>query len=441
MMPTCTQECAAEEAELLAAEDGSLPDESWESVKALPPFPTPSRCELCAERSGGCLLVGMIIAFCVSCVMLTTGSAVPSAVPIATFCRYLVCTEAIVALSFLFALQYLGLGAIERTPETCFPLPEVIADRLRRDSRAAVLGRRALSDGNAPLVPVAVPATERTLAYRLRAAVEGQGNVHDPAGVRGVYCVRCFVWRSEDGHHCSECQRCVPEFDHHCGVLGCCVNGGGFRGNMWIFIGLICMAAVGLSTTVLTGFLVHANGGIELPTPAREIIRERERLAAQVRAAASSATAASTRSQLLLARQQALKQGNWTALTTSVQALAPLSGSSTLGRRTPHPHGGERGLEQVETGGGATASDVPLQPLQSATTLAAANEERSDGGSSPTTLALAGSGETANMYLYWLCVATVMAVGVYALWRGLMWLFYHRYAHKRRTKPTTRRVA
>ena len=82
-----------------------------------------------------------------------------------------------------------------------------------------------------------------TVTSALRAAASGLGNIKDPAGERGVYCVRCFVWRAEDGHHCSECNRCTNDFDHHCGVLGCCVGGRGRVGNMWLFTTLITMAA------------------------------------------------------------------------------------------------------------------------------------------------------------------------------------------------------
>ena len=156
----------------------------------------------------------------------------------AVFCRALIYVEALLAYTCLITLQYFGpcVFAVKRTPETCFPLPEKLLHNMRASARN---GERRGSVTSA-----------------LKEATAGLGNLTDPAGERGVYCVRCFVWRAEDGHHCSECQRCFNDFDHHCGVLGCCVCGRGFKGNMWAFTLLITMAAVGLITAISSAALL-----------------------------------------------------------------------------------------------------------------------------------------------------------------------------------------
>ena len=43
------------------------------------------------------------------------------------------------------------------------------------------------------------------------------------------YCSTCRIWRAPSTSHCSACDRCVYNFDHHCGVLECCIGIGNHR--------------------------------------------------------------------------------------------------------------------------------------------------------------------------------------------------------------------
>ena len=92
------------------------------------------------------------------------------------------------ALVALLGLMLSDPGVIRRSPQTCYPVPADVAERLR--------------DGK--------PRPERNVA-------EGDRS----------YCVRCLVWRSSTHgacclargttlhpHHCSSCRRCVADFDH-----------------------------------------------------------------------------------------------------------------------------------------------------------------------------------------------------------------------------------
>jgi hypothetical protein len=235
--------------------------------------------DLCCQRVLGKFVVSMFVCMFVGITWVASHAhkSSVSTGEAAMFCRAVIYFEALVAFSCLATLQYCGscTVAVRRTPERCFPLPDELVHGLRR----------AHAEGP--------PSLSVTTA--LRHAASGMHNVSDPAGQRGVYCVRCFVWRAEDGHHCaprasdaatrtrthnirasphqlgppragvahayivplhtisgpfvrvcpgSECQRCVEDFDHHCGVLGCCVAGRGLKGNMWLFLTLISMAAV-----------------------------------------------------------------------------------------------------------------------------------------------------------------------------------------------------
>ena len=76
-----------------------------------------------------------------------------------------------------------------------------------------------------------------------------------------MYCIRCLVWRPDDTetHHCATCQRCVRDFDHHCGVFGRCIAGGPTKenntpsGNMPFFIAIIACAQLGMWTAAIAG--------------------------------------------------------------------------------------------------------------------------------------------------------------------------------------------
>ena len=211
-----------------AEEGGGLPASwwltGWAGVKQLPPLLPSEFCDICCQRVLGKFVVGLLVTMFVGITFtISHQSYAVGASDLGKFCRFVIYTEALIAFGCLFTLQYLGhLFHVRRTPTTCFPLPDELVRRMR----------------------IAAADQDRaTVTSAMRAAASGMGNIKDPAGERGVYCVRCFVWRDEDGHHCSECNRCTNDFDHHCGVLGCCVGGRGRVGNMWLFTTLISMAA------------------------------------------------------------------------------------------------------------------------------------------------------------------------------------------------------
>ena len=140
----------------------------------------------------------------------------------------LVLTEASVAVLCLLGLMLADPGEVRRTAETTRPVPREIAAALRSVTREQLL---------------------------LRNVTDGEDS----------YCVRCFVWRRPerhgggrrrlDGctaepvfHHCATCQRCVHDFDHHCGVFGRCIAGRGLRGNWKYFVALIAVGYCGAGT-------------------------------------------------------------------------------------------------------------------------------------------------------------------------------------------------
>ena len=208
-------------------------------VNSLPPLPTPVYSEMRAEAACGCSLVIGIIIVLVGSTHASLAVPFPGKGP-SDFVRMvgltLIWSEAVVAMLCLLGLMWGDPGVVKRTPETCFPLPDAVAERLHNGH-----------------------------------SLEGMANIIE--GDR-VYCIRCLVWRpepepqdaccqccddvedvSESTHHCATCQRCVTSFDHHCGVFGRCIAGTWRTGNMLYFNVIILMAVAGFVTCIACFFM------------------------------------------------------------------------------------------------------------------------------------------------------------------------------------------
>mmetsp|Transcript_76382 Transcript_76382/g.212183 ORF Transcript_76382/g.212183 Transcript_76382/m.212183 type:complete len:249 (-) Transcript_76382:71-817(-) len=130
---------------------------------------------------------------------------------------------AVVAASSAYII-FGGAGEIRRSAANSHPIPDVVAERLRRHK-----------------------------------SMDGLANVEGPSGseTHGSFCVRCLLWRPPDGyrgtrlvvhHHCRTCQRCFACFDHHCDFFGRCI----VSANMpckWL---VIVMGWIGVIITAIT---------------------------------------------------------------------------------------------------------------------------------------------------------------------------------------------
>ena len=187
---------------------------SWADVLSLPPLPTPDYCAMRGEACcGNTLVLFLIFLFVAPMQAYASGKDVELTLPQRLWIGAIY-AEAVTAIVCLLGLMWGDPGTVKRTPETCFPQPDIVAERIRRGQ-----------------------------------TLHDVGNVTEDGR---VFCIRCLVWRPDDSevHHCATCQRCVTEFDHHCGVFGRCIAGDGCGGNMGFFKTLILMGVLGCATCV-----------------------------------------------------------------------------------------------------------------------------------------------------------------------------------------------
>lgn len=193
------------------------------TLEELPPLPRPNYGEMRSQATMGTVVVlgitGLLVGIPYSSTQLDVSQplADSSSRSIAMGCLYI---EAVIAIICLIGILFGDPGTLKRTPETCFPLPQVVVEHIRSGT-----------------------------------SLSNVDNVYQDGQ---VFCVRCCIWRpdpvsyrQDNTHHCSICQRCVRDFDHHCGVFGRCIAGEGMRGNMGYFKTILMMFMAGFITCII----------------------------------------------------------------------------------------------------------------------------------------------------------------------------------------------
>ena len=207
----------------------------------LPPLPRPEYTALWTERLCGLALVGANAAISVGVThLLVMSNAVPHTVRLVVLgvSRGLAASS----LACFAGLTFIDPGTIERTPQTCLPLPDEVAAALRTKAPLPEFNHRT-DDGREYCV--------RCLVWRPPRASAPPPSPKPAAPPRG----RCATWRAlccdyrrfffgAEGplpaHHCRVCGRCARDFDHHCSSLGACIT----ARNMPLFKGLVLLASL-----------------------------------------------------------------------------------------------------------------------------------------------------------------------------------------------------
>ena len=68
-------------------------------------------------------------------------------------------------------------------------------------------------------------------------------------------CVRCFVVRVPNTHHCSKCQHCIMKMDHHCPWINNCV--GLFNQKYFILFCYYCLLGCSHATFITSYYIVY----------------------------------------------------------------------------------------------------------------------------------------------------------------------------------------
>ena len=152
----------------------------------LPPLPPPLKTrnlEFCCGATTILTCVAVAAGVAVAVIFAPSSNLSPTAKIV---CAVLVGVECLVAVISLLVIGFGDPGIVKRTPATINPIPKDVAERLRAGE-----------------------------------GLDGLQNFVDES--RGVYCVKCCVWRPRNAVHCTTCRRCCRDHDHHCGFYGRCI--------------------------------------------------------------------------------------------------------------------------------------------------------------------------------------------------------------------------
>jgi hypothetical protein len=276
-------------------------------LRFLPPLPRTLPWSLVGEKLGGVAVVYTACGIFVGIAHAILEAFRRSVSPLAWWvCAGIVYGEVGMAVAFHAYILLADPGRVQRRPKNSLPLPAAVREALQAKSVAADAAQAEPAEGIAVTVLGEQDGPSKSewpmgnitsFGYDDRKHRAGGGplTLHDPSAAKkeagegdaadgstppreetawpvvgASYCVRCCVWRHESRpskmacgklsimckcdrdanqtlpHHCSQCGRCVMDFDHHCGVLGRCIAGG----NLGAFYGLLTMAAVGPLTVL-----------------------------------------------------------------------------------------------------------------------------------------------------------------------------------------------
>lgn len=198
-------------------------------IALFPPLPTPKYLIKNRELRVGTGFISMII---ISFTGLTHGVALTAVDVFQTggtvwwIFLVLIYSEAVVALICLLGLALTDPGVVQRSPETCFPIPSPELELYLR----SYAQREKL------------PEKPKDVYFS-----------HPDSNNQDNFCARCLVWRRSKPRkkffHCAVCQRCVEYFDHHCSVFGRCIAGTAWKGNFKYFVTITVVGFLAYLTT------------------------------------------------------------------------------------------------------------------------------------------------------------------------------------------------
>ena len=230
-------------------------------ISALPRIPQKNHQKLKCEYLRG---IGVVEGSCV--VTLTTCHGLAWAcnfepyqlwLPIMIFTRVV----SVVAVACHALIMFGDPGTVFRSRETCYPVPPVVAERLRAGDKLDDLDNVRGEEWSSYCVRCCVwrrqvPLPQRKPSY-----------FHSLLPPRFQKACMCVI--SKRAHHCSVCQICTTDFDHHCGVLGKCIAGNNYTTFQTLIVcahsaPIVSMCAVLLAIVQHYGFsdgMKYAIGG------------------------------------------------------------------------------------------------------------------------------------------------------------------------------------